>query len=190
MRISGRWAPIALLAALAVLPQAALAQRSPDARPDRAQLEQRIRAQMGRMMQERLGLDEEEAADLSEVVQAFEARRRDLARREFETRRRVEELVRDGGQDRAARELLEAQSELRLEEARLFAEEQEALLEVLTPAQVLQLQDLRQDLGRRIRALRGGPRDRGGNGLGPRGPGPSPDGRSGARAVPGSHQPL
>jgi len=181
---------LAVVVALAALPQSALGQRSPDARPDRAEIEQRIRAQMGRMMQERLGLDEEEAAHLSEVVQAFEGRRRDLARREFETRRQVEDLVRNGGQDRVARELLEAQSELRLEEARLFAEEQEALLEVLTPAQVLELQDLRQDLGRRIRALRGGTRDRGPDGPGTRGPGPSPDGRSGARATPGAHQPL
>jgi hypothetical protein len=52
---------------------------------------------------------------------------------------------------------MERMAELRLQEAELFRAEQEALLEVLTPTQVLGLQALRQELGQRIRALRGGP---------------------------------
>jgi len=141
---------------------------------DREQLEQRIRAQMGRMMRERLGLDEEQAAALAAVVQDFEGRRRELFGLEQAARRRVEALLLEGGDNEAeARELMDRTAELRLREAELFAAEQEALLGVLTPVQVLQLQELRQDLGRRIRALGGGRDGRGDARDGrPRGPGP------------------
>jgi len=164
---------------------------------DREQLEQRIRAQMGRMMQERLGLDEEQAATLATVVQDFEGRRRELFGLEQATRRRVEALLLEGGDAEAeARELMDRMAELRLQEAELFATEQEALLAVLTPVQVLQLQELREDLGRRIRALRGG---RGGPGDGrdgrPRGPGPGafrdlPPGPAGPDGTPRDRVPL
>lgn len=188
MRIMTRWIPMALLAALVVAPTSVDAQRRRGDPPDRAQIEQRIRAQMGRMMQQRLGLDEEGAARLSEVVQAFEAQRRELARREQATRRRVEALDQDGGRDEEALELIRLQAELRMEEARLFVSEQDALLEVLTPNQVLELQDLRQDLGRRIRALRGGGRS--GSPDGSRGPGPRSDGRTGELRPPGGRSPV
>ncbi len=129
---------------------------------DREQLERRIRAQMGRMMRERLGLTEQEATDLAAVVQSFDERRRDLLRAEQATRRRVEALLLEGGGDGAeALDLLNRMAELRAEEAGLFAEEQEALLGVLTPVQVLELHALREQIGRRIRALRGGRRDQG-----------------------------
>ena len=164
MRVVTRWIPIALLVALVASPDAADAQRQRGDPPDRAQLEQRLRAQMGQMMQERLGLDEAQAARLSEVVQTFEGRRRELAQREQATRRRVDAL-----------QLVRLQVELRVEEAQLFGAEQDALLGVLTPRQVLELQKLRSDLGRRIRALRGG--GRGSNSDDPRGPGPRPNGQ-------------
>lgn len=172
-------APMALLVAMLVFPTSADAQRRRGEPPDRARIEQRIRAQMGRMMQERLELTEEEATQLSEVVQSFEGRRRELFLREIETRRRVEELVRADGGEAEARALLELQAQLRSEEADLFRAEQEALLEILSAAQVLELQDLREDLGRRIRALRGG-----GRSDGDRFRGPGPDGRIGAHPTP------
>lgn len=151
----------ALVAATLAWPAALEAQqRGPQLRraQDREQLEQRIRAQMGRMMQERLGLEEEQAEDLAGVVQDFDGRRRELFSLEQATRRRVEALLREGSADQdEAAELLERMAQLRLQEAELFRDEQEALLDVLTPAQVLGLQALRQELGQRIRALRGGP---------------------------------
>lgn len=158
--------PLALVAVLAglALPVGLAAQDAPPGRgriQDREQLERRIRAQMGRMMQERLGLDEQQAAQLSDVVQGFDARRRELFTQEQATRRRVEALLLEGGADQTeARSLLGRMAELRIQEAELFREEQEALLQVLTPRQVLELQSLRQDLGRRIRALGPPPRRR------------------------------
>ena len=166
-------------------------------RPDREQLEQRVRAQMGRMMQERLGLDDEQAATLAAVVQDFEGRRRELFGLEQATRRRVEALLLEGGDDEVeAQQLMDRMVELRQQDAELFAAEQEALLAVLTPVQVLRLQELRVDLGRRIRALRGG---RGGPGDGrdgrPRGPGPGafrdlPPGPAGPGGPPPDRVPL
>jgi len=126
--------------------------------PDRAQLEERIRAQMGRIMRQRLGLDDEQAEKLSQVVEQFDGRRRTLLTEEQATRERVDTLLRAAPVDQAeAKSLLDRMADLRVQEAQLLGAEQEALLDVLTPSQVLELQALRQDIGRRIRALRGGP---------------------------------
>jgi len=177
-----------------LVPSTVAAQRVQERRDvDRVQLEERVRAQMGRLMRERLGLDEAEAARLSEVVRGFDVRRRELFAQEQAARRRVEAVLREGSDEEdEARELITRMWELRREEAELFREEQEALLDVLTPMQVLRLQELRQDLGQRIRALGGG---RGGRqGFAPeagpsRGPGPGSRGRQGAVGAPGA-QPL
>lgn len=171
---AARWSSLVLVLGLLAAPLGADAQRGGP--QDRERLEQRIRAQMGRLMQQRLALDEEEAGRLSEVVQSFDGRRRQLARREFETRRQVEALLEADGDQTEALRLLELQIELRVEEAELFREEQEALLSVLSPAQVLELQELRQDIGRRIRNLRGGGRPDSDGVRGRR-----PDSRQGAR---------
>ena len=117
-------------------------------RPDRAQLEQRMRAQMARMMKERLGLTDAQGEQLSGVVQGFAARRGEMGRSEQATRRRIEALMLDGGTDEdEALELLVRMAELRAEEATLLADEQEALLEVISPIQLLQMQALREQLG-------------------------------------------
>ena len=137
------------------------AQRPQDGRrgrfQDREQLEQRIRAQMGRLMRERLGLSDEEAVALGEVVESFEGRRRQIYRLEQETRREVDALREDPAPEQeAAVALLDRMVDLRAREARLFAEEQGALRAVLTPVQILELHALRAQIGQRIRALRGG----------------------------------
>lgn len=129
---------------------------------DREELMERIRARMASMMQERLGLTDAESERLSEIVQSFEARRRELARTEMAARRRVEAFESNGDVTEAeAAELIRQLVELRREEVLLFEAELEALHEVLTPVQVLELQALREQMGRRIRSLRGGDRDRG-----------------------------
>lgn len=177
---------LALAAAVVAWPAALDGQQGQQGRRgdvDRERLEQRIRAQMGRMMRERLGLDEEEATRLAAVVQDFDARRRALFVEEQATRRSVETFLNQGTDDQPqALSLIERVTELRLQEAQLFQEEQEALLDVLTPTQLLELQDLRQELGQRIRALRGG---RGGDSDRRRGPGPGPGAfRDGPRGLP------
>lgn len=144
---------------------------------DRERLEQRVRAQMARMMEERLGLTADEAERLGEIVQEFRAQRFELVREERATRRRVEALMLEGTDDDAeALELLTRLAELRAREVELFTEEQQSLLEVLTPTELLEYQSLRDQLGRRIRSL-----SRGSNG----GRGGSEPGRRGGRRGPG-----
>ena len=154
---------IALLAVLVstLVAQPVDAQRSPDGRrsrvQDREQLEQRIRAQMGRMMRERLGLTDQQAVELGEIVESFEGRRRDLFRQEQEARRRAEEIADQAQPDpEEAAALLDLMVQLRAQEAALFGEEQEALRTVLTPVQILELHALRAEIGQRIRNLRSG----------------------------------
>jgi len=122
---------------------------------DRAHMEERIRTEMDRMVRERLALVQEEVERLSEVVESFHEERRALGREERTTRRRVEALIREGAEDQEeAARLLDRMVDIRARESRLFAREQEALREVLTPAQVIQLLGIREEIGRRIRALR------------------------------------
>ena len=191
MRHSTRRLLLCAIAMLALVPGSAVAQRGQGRQDmERAQLEERVRAQMGRLMRERLGLDEAESARLSEVVRGFDGRRRELFAEEQAARRRVEAVLLEGGDDEdEARELITRMWELRQVEAELFREEQEALLDVLTPVQVLRLHELRQDLGQRIRALGGGRGGRPGFTPGARtGPG---RGRQGAARTPESaRQPL
>lgn len=180
-RMRGRRAALTglLLAVIGVLVTSPLAAQNPGGRrgppQDRQEMERRVRAQMARIVQDRLELSNDETARLGEVMQRFEERRREIRRSEMATRRRVEAvMIEGGGDDRAAAELLARLSQLRQEESALFDEEQAALLEVLTPTQVLQLQALREEMGRRIRALRGGERDER-----PRRPGGGPVGAPG-----------
>ena len=147
--------------------------RRGEGRPDRAALEQRMRAQMARMMSEQLGLTEDQAERLSEVAQRFAERRRELGKSAQATRGRVDALMLEGAEDNVqAQELLNRMRELHALEDALAQEEQEALLELITPIQILKMQTLREALGRRIRSLRGSGGDqsrarrRGGRGRG------------------------
>jgi len=154
---------------LSVLAAPAAAQRRPGMRgQDRAELEGRIRARFGEMVRERLGLDQEQAARLEEVVGSFQAERMRLAREGQAVRRRMEAVALERRtEDVEALELLERLRALRLEEAQLFEREQERLLEVLSPSQLLAFQMLREEMAERIRRLRG-------VGPGPGGPGGPP----------------
>lgn len=122
---------------------------------DRDRMEQMIRQRFGQMIRERLGLEEEEARRLGETMEGFQEERETLSREEQAVRRRMEALMLEGGEDQeAARALLERMFDLRAREVELFRREQEGLLEVLTPVQVLRFHHLRQELARRIERLR------------------------------------
>lgn len=124
---------------------------------DRTELERRVRARFGEMIRQRLDLDDEQARRLEDVVAGFHEDRSRLMREEQALRRQVQEVLLQGGEDPAeARRLLDRMHELRLEEARLWRAEEERLLQVLTPTQVLRFQALREEMGRRIQRLRGG----------------------------------
>ena len=123
---------------------------------DRQEMERRIRAQMSRMIREELDLTEAEYEPVSTVMNQFGDERRRLARSERELRRELESVLEGRAEDTTdAGSVLRSLVEIREREATIFRQEQEALLEILTPVQVLQLHSLRERISRRIRELRG-----------------------------------
>ena len=154
---------------LLAFPMYADAQIRGDRNQDREQMEQRFRRQMARTIQQRLELDDVQVESLLGVIRSHQEDRRRLGQADMAVRRRVEALMLEGATDEAeAEQLIVRMRRLRTEEARLFAQEQEELLEFLTAVQVLKLQSIRDDIGRRIQRLRGrdgsGPRSPRGNG--------------------------
>lgn len=135
---------------------------------ERAELERRVRHRFGQIIQQRLGLTEETAQELSEAMEGFQGSRMQLMRQEQALRRRVEAVVLEGGvsEDESAG-LLSRLVELKEREVELFRSEQEALMRVLTPFQLLQFHQLREQLNDRVRAMgqQPGMRRPGGGGL-------------------------
>ena len=124
-------------------------------RRDRSRLEERVRARIGDIIRERLDLTAGEAQQLSSIAREFEGRRREHSREERQAREEAKALVSAGSaDDEAARVLLERLVALRIQEAELAREEQLRLQEMLTAIQVLELYELRAEIGRRIRAIR------------------------------------
>lgn len=154
---------VLLVALVALVASPIAAQESRDRRggQDREQLMERIRARMAAMTQERLGLTDAESERLSEVVRRFEQQRRELARSDMALRRQVDALAENDVSDEEATALLTEMVELRRQEGQLFEAELVALGEVLTPSQIIEFQALREEMGRRIRSLRGGDRRNG-----------------------------
>jgi len=181
MRSPGTWlrtAGVVSLLALSGVGQALVAQERGSNRSrsseERAELEQRFRAQMNRMLKERLAIGDAELTRLNDVLRPYDQRRRELGREERSIQRETNDFIVQGGADEdAAQALLSRLAELRVRESALFQEEQAALLGVLTPLQVLQFHSFREQMGERIRQLRGrrddnGRRRRGGvDGAGP-----------------------
>ncbi len=126
----------------------------------RAEMERRIQARFDNLVQEGLSLTDDQVQQLQDVVEDFRSRRVDFSQRERTTRARVGRLgVRGGGAElteQEATEILAEMLELSGDEATLFQEEQEALLRVLSAPQVVRFIVMRQQLGDRIRTLRGG----------------------------------
>jgi hypothetical protein len=131
-------------------------QRPPLSPEERQQLERRVRQQFDQRLREEMGLSEEDQARFLRLVQDFRDRRLELslAQRQLQVRLRREGRREDLTDDEA-RGLLEESLRLRDEEAQLFREEQEALLSMLSPAQLVQLYQWREALTQRLRRLQG-----------------------------------
>ena len=141
----------------------------------RAEMARRIQARFDNLVREELELNDDQVEQLQGVVASFRQRRVEFSQRERGTRSRVIGLGVGGGErelsEREASEILQEMLALSGDEATLFREEQEAFLQILSPQQVVRFVVMRQQLGDRIRNLRGGV----GRGRGPQGggrPGP------------------
>lgn len=183
-----KWAAgAALVLALALAGVVPLeAQRMPPAgNPNRTELERRVQARFGEMIKQRLGLSDADAARLSQTMESFADQRRQLHMEEQAVRSRLEALLQEpAATDQEALVLLQSMEEMRERETRLLRTEQEALLRVLTPLQLVRFHGMRTQLGERIQQLRGGQGPMGGGQAGPpwrRPPGGGPAGDAGFR---------
>ena len=176
---------LAVMAALSLvtLAEGLVAQRRGGQQPgggQRAEMERRIQARFDNLVREELDLSDDQVRQLQDVVGDFRLRRLDFFQRERTTRVRVGRFGARGGggelTEEEASEILAEMLELSGDEATLFREEQEAFLQILSAPQVVRFIVMRQQLGDRIRTLRG-ERGRGGGPQGGRRPGPPPFGR-------------
>lgn len=125
--------------------------------PERAGLQQRVRVRMDEMIRERLDLTEKEWEEIGDEARGFEQERGALMRQEQALRLRVDALLLEGSEDdEEAGEILDRLITLRRQELELFQREQERLLEILSPSQLVRFQNMREQLGEQIRRLRGG----------------------------------
>lgn len=125
----------------------------------RQELERRIRRAFQNRVRQDLQLTQSEVQSLAEVVQWSEQERRGIARRTRELNLRATGYLRDGGPVEDAQSILESRKALQQEEADLFVEEQDRLLGVLSPHQVVRYYRLRDQFNRQLlqaRARRAG----------------------------------
>ena len=141
-----------LVALFAAFPAQSLGQVRQQQR--RGQLERGVQARFGEIVREALDLSPEEQRGLGEIVQRFRPQRQEIALRQAELRRRMALSV-TLEDEAAAVDLLTRMVEVREMELQLLREEQEALLDALTPGQVARFFQLREDMGNRVRRLRG-----------------------------------
>ena len=147
---------MALAASTGLSPTVASAQagaRAPSA--TRQELVERIQERFENRIARELRLDGEQREVLREVFSVFARTRADILSRRREVERRIGgHLAGVDGTEEDALGLLEEMRTLRVREAELVREEEDRLLEVLTPSQVLRLQALRDQFGNEIRRLR------------------------------------
>jgi DNA-directed RNA polymerase subunit F len=116
----------------------------------------RVQAEHERRMVEALGLTPAQSADLRVLLLRYRESRMEMMRERASIR---EDLVRHGeagGTDAEARRILDRMRALRAREIEMQRAEEESLLAILNPSQILQLQVLRDHFSERIRRLEGG----------------------------------
>ncbi len=145
------------LAMILAAPAPSTAQSGDRGQMSRQEMQQRVIQNFERRLVSELKLDSGQL----EEVQAVALSMRDERVKLYQRRRALEEQTKrfrdGGGSEGGARRILSEVRAIRAEEARIEAEEEALLLEILTPAQVVQFRILRDELNERIRAMhRGG----------------------------------
>lgn len=165
--------------AVAALPSALVAQQG----PRRMEMERRVRERFGQIVRERLDLSPEDQQRLADILRTFQEEREALALREAQLRRRIVAQGVLTPRDRTpllsddeAREILEEWRQIWDEERSLVTAEQEQLLQVLSPSELVRFYAMRDALNERVRGLRQGGPPGGGMGPGPRSGGGPPGG--------------
>jgi hypothetical protein len=173
---------VALAGAMTVLPALASAQVNPPVGGQRQRLELERRLQQGfhRNIQNQLGWDQTKMQGLQEIMRSFQEDRTILSRAQASLRHKLRDPALPDIGDAEALALLQEMVSLQQQELDLYRREQEELLTVMTPVELVRFYRLRDSLGQRLQQLRQG-RGRGGGqfeGVGPgvRGTGGRPGG--------------
>lgn len=161
----GRKAPVrarlfmgATLLLILGAPAALEAQSGQERELTREEMQARIHAQFERALSRDLGADAETRAEIQEILDSMREKRRALYERRRALADRKADFQETGGDEKEARRILSETRAIRAEEARIEAEEETRLLEIMSPAEVLKFQLLRDDFNERIRRMyrRGG----------------------------------
>lgn len=163
-------AVLVLAGSFTLIPALAPAQATPPpgGQRHRMDLEQRLHAGFGQMVRTRLELGPEESAALQRVMMSFQEDRMKLNRARAVLRFQLREPALQSMPEAEARTLLQEMIRLQEEEVGLYRREQQQLLQVLTPVQLIRFYGLRENLGQQVQELRQGR----GPGRGPGGGGP------------------
>jgi len=142
----------------------------------RQQLERRVEQGFARIVQDRLGLSQEELASLQRVMQSFREDRQAVNQAQASLRYRLQDPSLPEISEEDAREILAEMIRVQEAELDLYRREQQELLSVLSPGQLVLFYRIREEWGRRIQELRGPGGPRGPGGEVPLGGGPLLDG--------------
>jgi Spy/CpxP family protein refolding chaperone len=123
---------------------------------DRAALEQRFRERLAAVVQKRLGLNDEQMRRLSEVNSQYEGKRRELIRRERETRVAVRRELMENAtpNEELIAKLLQESARIQRDRLDLIDAEQADLARFLTPSQRARYLGLQEQMRRRIEEVR------------------------------------
>jgi hypothetical protein len=113
----------------------------------------RIQERFQNRLATRMELDRDERAFLADVFTEFGEARAELTPQRRALAAEILEFMSSDRDDDHALALIEELRDLRQQEANLLIEEENRLLEVLRPSQVLELQSLRDQFGNQIRRL-------------------------------------
>ena len=158
-----------LLGVLTAAPLVSSAQVTPPpaGQRQRMELERRLHLGFQRMVQTQLNLAEGELESLRTVMRSFQEERSELNRAQASLRHRLRDPALPDLTQEEAQGLLREMVLLQERELELYRSEQEELLKVLSPVQLLRFYSLRESMGQRIQQLRQGRGGGRGGGDGP-----------------------
>lgn len=156
-RWTGTWLKrVGRAAAVLIVAASSLGSAGPAAaqeRPGRDRLEAEIRARFNAVVKRELGLEDGTLARLDAELETLQEDRRELGARQRQLRRRMAStgtLL----SDEQARSVLDELVTVQEAELALLRREQERLLQVLTPPQLVRFYTLRERFADRVRELR------------------------------------
>ena len=117
---------------------------------ERQELERRVRQAFQARVRQELRLTAGEMGSLREVISWSEGERQRIAAETRSLNGRVADFLRDGGTADDARTILTERASLQRRGTQLFLDEQERLLEVISPSQVVRFYRLRDEFNARI----------------------------------------